>query len=290
MQLYRSRYDGTDDVAVYIREILQFAEAQNHSVSIKPLEGMTDCINRGRELRGDTILTTRSVGIESKSPQETRGWAEMFIRQPRFYLRLSLTLDYALARGRYPQDSDLPILVRDLPVTDMPRSSFLDATVRVQEVPNSSAKEDLVQHQSIDQFLTTVTAADDPSSPSASSTYSKSDTSMAFDHKYLPVSVNPLPAAANDPDPAAAAAATSQTTSFPDSNQERRPSITHSPSPRETSSPPAYQSMQDVNLDFFDLGCTQNVSEMQLGEEVSTVNDMDWANSMLDEILNAIPA
>lgn len=39
MQLYRSRYDGTDDVAVFIREILQFAEAQNLCVSIKPLEG-----------------------------------------------------------------------------------------------------------------------------------------------------------------------------------------------------------------------------------------------------------
>ncbi|KAI1964520.1 hypothetical protein LOZ56_006189 [Ophidiomyces ophidiicola] len=116
MQLYRNRYDGTDDVAVFVREILQFVESQNPYISITPLEGDI-----------------------SKPSHEKRCWTDVFVRQPRFYLRISSTLDYALSRGRYPKDSDLPVVVREIP---KPSASNLvpEGTLRVQEIPADSSK------------------------------------------------------------------------------------------------------------------------------------------------------
>jgi hypothetical protein len=48
----------------------------------------------------------------------TKSWCEVFVRNSRFYLRLSLSLDHALARGKFPKDNDLHALFSQLDVSD----------------------------------------------------------------------------------------------------------------------------------------------------------------------------
>ncbi|KAK2809859.1 hypothetical protein FQN50_003500 [Emmonsiellopsis sp. PD_5] len=98
MQLYRDRYDGTDGVAVFIQQALQFADNLNISIMFQQ---------------------TQSKAKAS----ESYGWPEMFTREPRLYLRLSLTLDYAFTRGYFPKDADLPALIRELDVKNLAKYS-----------------------------------------------------------------------------------------------------------------------------------------------------------------------
>ncbi|TPX21289.1 hypothetical protein DIZ76_015245 [Coccidioides immitis] len=250
MQLYRSRYDGTDDVAVYIREILHFAEAQNLSILEKPLEGDDPNVS-----------------------QETRGWAEVFIRQPRFYLRLSLTLDYALARGRYPQDSDLPILVRELPVKAITHSTYPDKTLS-QEIAAHTPKADPgEQKQNNDQPLS-----------STDSTSPKINTDDSAVTDTLTKAEMPSTQATSPPWSPEQFGSTNEA-------QEKHESSPIQPhDSQQPSSPPHYQDVQDINIDFLDLGCMQSMEDMNFPDEIDTSTDIDWANTMLDEILNAIPA
>ncbi|EEP76991.1 predicted protein [Uncinocarpus reesii 1704] len=245
MQLYRSRYDGTDDVAVYIREILQFAETQNLSISIRPMKS-DDCA----------------------PVQETRGWAEVFVRQPRFYLRMSLTLDYALARGRYPQDSDLPVLVRELPVKGV-LSSTISNIARVQEVTTEASKQDLEQPST----------ATESSSPKVNISRNADGASMVDVLPATEALSSPTNSSPNEVSP-----------TWPGQRQHQRSTSVQSHSARQRSLSPPRQNFQDINLDFLDLGCAQSMENVQYPEETGVSGDIDWANNMLDEILSAIPA
>ncbi|KAL1960772.1 hypothetical protein VTO42DRAFT_6602 [Malbranchea cinnamomea] len=88
MQVYRDRYDGTDGVAVFIQQALRFADTPDFSSFCQQ--------------------------AQEGNPTESATWLEVFSRKPRLYLRLSLTLDYAFTRGSFPQEADLPALVREL--------------------------------------------------------------------------------------------------------------------------------------------------------------------------------
>ncbi|PGH30491.1 hypothetical protein GX50_06746 [[Emmonsia] crescens] len=124
MQLYRNRYDGTDYVALLIQEVLRFAEKQNLLISFQPngpANIMSNPNTSSGNGKGDTNKSS-SLTETSNRPisagKRTKSWSEVFIRQPRFYLRLSLSIDFAFATGQYPRDTDLPALVRELHLRD----------------------------------------------------------------------------------------------------------------------------------------------------------------------------
>ncbi|OJD10846.1 hypothetical protein AJ78_08247 [Emergomyces pasteurianus Ep9510] len=120
MQLYRNRYDGTDYVALLIQEVLRLAEKQN-LISLQPNGSATNIMPNPNTSSGNGEVDTnisKSLAETSNVPissgKSSKSWSEVFIRQPRFYLRLSLSIDFAFARGQYPRDTDLPALVREL--------------------------------------------------------------------------------------------------------------------------------------------------------------------------------
>ncbi|KAH7142098.1 fungal-specific transcription factor domain-containing protein [Dactylonectria macrodidyma] len=81
MRVYWPRYDGVEWVSEIIRHIIELAQLDEAKVRRK----------------------TSSVN-----------WADIFAFQPRSYLRLVLTLDLSLSKGRLPDDWDFPIKLRGL--------------------------------------------------------------------------------------------------------------------------------------------------------------------------------
>lgn len=114
MRLYRSRYCGTDDVVAFIQRVLQFAEMQGKSIYI---QSNTAEYRESDEYESAPTLAKSPSAYES-SDSRTRNWCEIFVRHPRFYPRLCLSLDYAFARGKYPEENELPLLVREFNIED----------------------------------------------------------------------------------------------------------------------------------------------------------------------------
>ncbi|PGH09318.1 hypothetical protein GX51_00760 [Blastomyces parvus] len=173
MQLYRNRYDGTDYVALLIQEVLRFAETQNLLISFQPNEtaSITSSPNassdNGKEDTNKSSPVTEASNGPDPSNKRTKSWSEVFIRQPRFYLRLSLSIDFAFSRGQYPRDADLPALVRELHLrqdsdqaikTMQPtipvevRLKGLPPLTKSQPQPANQQQEEQEQQQLADQF------------------------------------------------------------------------------------------------------------------------------------------
>ncbi|EEH34680.2 hypothetical protein PAAG_05729 [Paracoccidioides lutzii Pb01] len=147
MQFYRNRYDGTDYVAFLIQQVLKFAESQNLTVSFQASAGtnvMSNSTNNDSDVSGDTntstALTERS-NSDKFAENGTKSWGEILVRHPRLYLRLSLPLDIAFARGQFPRDADLPSLVREFRLKDDsgPSVETMEATIpmefRMKDLP-----------------------------------------------------------------------------------------------------------------------------------------------------------
>ncbi|KAF7556014.1 hypothetical protein G7Z17_g1754 [Cylindrodendrum hubeiense] len=81
MKVYWPRFDGIDWVSEIIRHIVSLAQLDDSKVQRK-----NSSIN----------------------------WADIFVFQPRSYLRLVLALDLSLSKGRLPQDWDFPVKLRGL--------------------------------------------------------------------------------------------------------------------------------------------------------------------------------
>ncbi|CAG9983664.1 unnamed protein product [Clonostachys byssicola] len=81
MDIYTPRYDGVD----WIKEIL------HHTSSITQLKELS-------------TVSSRQVKLN---------WSDIFAFQPRLYLRLALSLDLSLSKGRLPKDSDFPLILRE---------------------------------------------------------------------------------------------------------------------------------------------------------------------------------
>ncbi|KAL4959275.1 Zn(II)2Cys6 transcription factor [Aspergillus stella-maris] len=77
MQVFQSRYDGTDAIAAFIQRTLILAE---------------------------DLLPPSQMGRDSATgSRRCNSWSELFCHRPEIYLRLSLALNSALKRGYFPQ-------------------------------------------------------------------------------------------------------------------------------------------------------------------------------------------
>lgn len=117
MRVLGSRYEAADKVCAFIDSALSFSGAK---LAIDFTPG-------GNELlRNDEHIEDLNEADEVNSLAQPRPAAgsrfknvcEYFARQPRSYLRLSLTLDYALYRGQYPRQSDIEQLWGELQLVD----------------------------------------------------------------------------------------------------------------------------------------------------------------------------
>ncbi|KAL4789283.1 hypothetical protein BDV19DRAFT_395188 [Aspergillus venezuelensis] len=77
MQVFQSRYDGTDTIAAFIQRTLVLAE--------------------------DMFPPPHGGRVPAGRSRKCNSWSELFCNRPEVYLRLSRSLDMALKRGYFPQ-------------------------------------------------------------------------------------------------------------------------------------------------------------------------------------------
>lgn len=103
MRLFRDQHDHTECVTTAINHLLQVADSE-----ILHLVTSQDAL-RGFEHGGGNGNTKALLPASS--------WSDIFTRNPKIYLRLSLFLDFALSRGRAPRAVDLQNWVLDTAVS-----------------------------------------------------------------------------------------------------------------------------------------------------------------------------
>lgn len=142
MRVLGSRYEAADKVCAFIDSALSFSGAKLG----------VDFMPGGNELfRNDDYTQDLDDTDEGNPPTQLRSVAgsrfknicEYFARQPRSYLRLSLTLDYALYRGQYPLQSDIERLWGELQLVDTRQPSDL----QVQQLTQSATSSSSIVHQ-----------------------------------------------------------------------------------------------------------------------------------------------
>jgi hypothetical protein len=89
------QYEHTECVSTAIRKLLDFADSELPTLSPSPESNDAQQGSGGKAVVREGLPTIKS-------------WGEVIVRYPRFYLRLSLSLDCSLSGGRYPGDHELP--------------------------------------------------------------------------------------------------------------------------------------------------------------------------------------
>ncbi|KAK2933519.1 Zn2-C6 fungal-type DNA-binding domain [Fusarium oxysporum f. sp. vasinfectum] len=115
MRQFRSRCESTDEVLLYIEKTVQYIQTDESLKELSP--AFTSPASRSRR---ETIIapTLRSF---------TRGdLADMFLKDPLVFLRISMTVDFSLSRGRFPSEAEFPKQLRAIQEEDeIPDLTFL---------------------------------------------------------------------------------------------------------------------------------------------------------------------
>lgn len=331
MELYRTRYDGSDAVAVYIQQVLQLVESEKLRITLHgdkngKLERCLTMLVWQTSLAHTRILLLLDA-TDLVSTKTTKNWSDIFIRHPRFYLRISLTLDLAISRGQYPRESDLPPLVRELPMKGQRRSAtdMLLEDSPTEEAPaalESTSTNLLQQRQQQQQQHVDEAGSNQPhnlqqfipqQAPQQTDLWLQSTGATATDEDFG--SVPPSANREHFSDPASQALFT-QSPSCQDDEplfqppqqpmqeqaqaqaQPNLPLVHHQQQHQQQQRPP----LDEVNLDFLDLrnphdagGSDVGVDEYAVGSQpadpaAAIEGEPNWSGSILDEILNAISA
>jgi hypothetical protein len=103
MDICRLRYDGAETLYENVQKTIQYVASEPAQLCGSPTDSMSTA------LVPPVSLPTLPLGVKD--------WTEALRHHPRFYLRVSLSLDIALSRGRYPELHDFPklLLITELP-------------------------------------------------------------------------------------------------------------------------------------------------------------------------------
>ncbi|KAF5004781.1 hypothetical protein FDECE_8738 [Fusarium decemcellulare] len=111
MKTWQPQYDGVDWMTEIVRHIVELAQLN------------------------DPVLDRQSSAID---------WTDILAFQPASYLRLALTLDFSLCKGRLPRDGDFPHSLRGLfMVGQSPINNIVSATPSTLTMPASSRGADI---------------------------------------------------------------------------------------------------------------------------------------------------
>jgi hypothetical protein len=104
MKVLQTHYDGTDRVSDAIERIIRYLAVNNH-IKINDNSGYSD--------RRDSNVQNSSVSSTGSRPgQGVTEWGDVLIRLPYCYLRAVVTLDLAVSKGEYPEESDFPLCLQ----------------------------------------------------------------------------------------------------------------------------------------------------------------------------------
>lgn len=102
MNELQSQYDGTDEVRNFIQAVVEYC-----TVSILRPEPISPSIGDGST--SHHANSNGGVGAPI-SVTVARDWGHLLVHHPSLFFRLSYTIDLSLSKGRYPDDSDFPLI------------------------------------------------------------------------------------------------------------------------------------------------------------------------------------
>jgi hypothetical protein len=104
MKVLQTHYDGTDLVSDAIERIVQYL-AVNNSINTNNKSDYGD--RTSSNIQNGNIT---SAGYRSGQP--VTEWGDVLMRLPYCHLRVVVTLDLAVSKGEYPEESDFPSCLR----------------------------------------------------------------------------------------------------------------------------------------------------------------------------------
>lgn len=110
MEGLQAQYDGTDEVWHFIQAVVDSVTGAA-CASTPPSKEQQSCSTVG----DDSLMRYETLHLPSNGPvlvPTTSNWGNMLLQQPALYFRLTHTIDLSLSMGRYPADSDLPVVLR----------------------------------------------------------------------------------------------------------------------------------------------------------------------------------
>lgn len=106
MKGFKLQYDGTDEVSEFIGKMID-------CISI---EGPAQRSHSGKSETNSTRQCHDSeyqyLSLAPSWSATVNDWSDVFVRRPSLYLRISLTIDLALSKGHFPDESDFPITLQ----------------------------------------------------------------------------------------------------------------------------------------------------------------------------------
>lgn len=100
MKTYQPQYDSVDYVSETIR----------HIVNLVQLDGVQPSASEG----GSSSHGDNETAGDSTGNAKMQDWADILTSHPSLYLRLALTMDLSLSKGRLPEERDFPASLRGL--------------------------------------------------------------------------------------------------------------------------------------------------------------------------------
>ena len=97
MKALQSQYDVTDTVSEIIGQMIEHVSLDQ------------------QEKQGETPSSHPEAGLDSVAsnatddPSVVQDWGDVLLRQPKLYLRLTVTMDLSMSKGSFPNDSDFPL-------------------------------------------------------------------------------------------------------------------------------------------------------------------------------------
>ena len=101
MALFGAQHEYTECVTTAVDTVLHAAEPEINTLAISRYHSDLQIIQ--------TLRLTSTARHPSQALTRASGWSDIFTENPLFYIRLSLSLDAALSRGKAPLFTDLPV-------------------------------------------------------------------------------------------------------------------------------------------------------------------------------------
>ncbi|KAJ0423365.1 fungal-specific transcription factor domain-containing protein [Aspergillus carlsbadensis] len=95
MESLQARYEETDEVREFINAVVDSATPRPPS----------------------TVASARTRPLSMSPVSTTNDWGNMMLQQPNVYFRLMHTIDLSLSMARYPEESDLPLMLKSTPLS-----------------------------------------------------------------------------------------------------------------------------------------------------------------------------
>ena len=89
MRMCEARYEGTTKLAMIVQKLVTFAAHESRKLNRQPM-----------------VSWPSASAPEDGS--EIKDWLGVLVKHPKLYLRVSMSLDLSMARGKYPNQRDMP--------------------------------------------------------------------------------------------------------------------------------------------------------------------------------------